>query len=62
MARDFVGVVVRRLRRLDKPVPEIAAATGVGESWLYMFRRGKIPNPGVLQFTALQQYLDRNGV
>lgn len=61
MARDFVGVVVRRLRRLDKPVPEIAAACGVGESWLYMFRRGHIPNPGVLQFDRLRRYLDRQG-
>ena len=57
--RDVVTQLVKRLRDVDKTVPEIAAATGVGERWLYMLRRGEIPNPGVLQFFRVRDYLDQ---
>ena len=58
---DMVGRVVRRLRELDQPAKDIARKAGVGESWLYMFKRGEISNPGVRQFDRVRRYLDRHG-
>ena len=57
----MVGRVVRRLRELDQPAKDIARKAGVGESWLYMFKRGEISNPGVRQFDRVRRYLDRHG-
>jgi hypothetical protein len=57
----MVGRVVKRLRALDHPTKVVARKTRVGESWLYMFRRGKISNPGVRQFDRVRRYLDRHG-
>jgi hypothetical protein len=37
----------------------MAKEAGVQESWLRMFMRGKIPNPGVRQFERVRAYLDR---
>lgn len=56
---DMVGRVVKKLRELDQPTNEVARKAGVAESWLYMFRRGRIPNPGVRQFDRVRRFLDR---
>lgn len=40
---------------------EIAAGSGVGESWLRMFRRGCIPNPGYNNIKLLADYFLRIG-
>lgn len=58
---DIVETVVQQLQGVDLTAKEIAAKAGVEESWLRMFRRGKIPNPGVRQFSKVVDYLKRNG-
>lgn len=59
---DIVDGVVARLKRVDLPAAEIARAAGVKESWLRMFMRGEIPNPGVRTFQQVVDYLDGVGV
>jgi predicted transcriptional regulator len=54
---DIVAGVVTRLQGIDRTSREIAAEIGVPESWLRMFRRGKIPNPGVRQFRKVEAYV-----
>jgi transcriptional regulator with XRE-family HTH domain len=44
---------------MDTASSEIARQAGVTESWLKMFRRGKIPNPGIRDFQRIVDYLDR---
>jgi len=58
-APNVVAELVERLKLLDKSTAEIAREADVSESWLKMLRRGKIPNPGVLQFQRVAAYLDR---
>ena len=56
---DLVDGVVERLRKVDRPASAIAAEAEVPESWLRMFMRGKIANPGVRPFQRVVEYLDR---
>ena len=56
---DVVSDVVAKLQALDKPSREIAQEADVPESWLKMFRRGAIPNPGVRQFEKVRKYVER---
>jgi hypothetical protein len=56
---DIVAALVERIRAIDKPVAQMAREADVPESWLKMFRRGKIPNPGVRPFERVRQYLER---
>lgn len=40
---------------------EVAEGSGVGESWLRMFKRGKIPDPSYHRVKALADYFLRVG-
>jgi len=40
-----------------EPFEDIAKGAGVGLSWLYMFARGEIANPGVVHVQRLYDYL-----
>lgn len=55
---DPVSDVVDRLKALPKKSTVIASEAGVPLSWLHMFRRGEISNPGVRQFRKIVEYLD----
>jgi hypothetical protein len=56
---DIVSIVVGQLQALEKSTAQIAREADVPESWLKMFRRGVIPNPGVRQFEKIRQYVER---
>jgi len=38
-------------------IEDLAEAINVSETWLRLFARGKIPNPGVMTVEALSKYL-----
>jgi predicted transcriptional regulator len=53
-----VAAVIERLSKVETSSAEIARKLDVSESWLKQFRRGKIPNPGILHFRKVVAYLD----
>ena len=55
---DIVAETRASLRAAEVPASHIAREAGVRESWLRMFMRGKIPNPGIRQFSRVRDYLD----
>jgi len=56
MKTNLLTFVLGQIRRNDVSVPNVARATGLSTQWLYMLRRGKIPNPGVKQIQTLAEY------
>ena len=40
---------------------QVAERAGVGHSWLRMFARGEIPDPGYSRIKALTEYFVREG-
>lgn len=59
--KDIVAETIQLLRAAKEEIPasQIAKECDVKESWLRMFIRGEIPNPGVRQFTQVREYLER---
>jgi hypothetical protein len=55
---ELIRPTILELRERVEPAAQIARSAGVPESWLRMFMRGKIPNPGVRQFSRVRAYLD----
>lgn len=53
---DALQYVQTNLRSTDKSLREIADGAGVGQSWLRMFARGEIPDPGYSKVKALADY------
>lgn len=58
---DALQFVQACLERTRTPVREIAQSAGVGESWLGMFKRGRIPDPGYSKVKLLADYFLRVG-
>jgi hypothetical protein len=46
-------------RASDLGMREIASGAQVELRWLYMFRKGQISNPGILQVQRLAEFLTR---
>lgn len=44
-------------RPVSLKIEKIAEDLNVSETWLRLFARGKIPNPGVMTVEALSKYL-----
>lgn len=58
---DALQYVQTNLQSTDKTLREIADGAGVGQSWLRMFARGEIPDPGYSKVKALSDYFMRAG-
>ncbi len=56
-SKDIVDEAIEALRSTGVPASQMAKDAGVQESWLRMFMRAKIPNPGVRQFELVRSYL-----
>lgn len=56
MQVDLLGYVRTQLDAYDGSLSELARECGVKVSWLHMFRRGQIPNPGVQQVQLLADH------
>lgn len=54
---DRVETLRSRLQAVPAPLARIARAAGVKESWLRMFARGEIPDPGVRKVDAVERVL-----
>lgn len=59
---DSLEFVRGQLRVTRRNLREIADGAGVGHSWLRMFARGEIPDPGYSRVKALADYFMRVGV
>jgi len=59
MKMDLLGFVRARIGSYQGPLSELAREAGVKASWLHMFARGEIPNPGVQQVQRLADVLNR---
>lgn len=59
---DTLQFVRGQLDVTDRTLREIADGAGVGQSWLRMFARGEIPDPGYSKVKALADYFMRVGV
>ena len=58
---DAMEFVRERLAAPDINLREVAEGAGVGHSWLRMFARGEIPDPGYSRVKALADYFLRVG-
>ena len=56
---DTMEFVKLRLRDPDADLRVIAEGAGVGYSWIRMFARGRIPDPGYSRIRALNDYFLR---
>lgn len=59
MQTDLLGFVRARIGSYQGPLSELAREAGVKTSWLHMFARGEIPNPGVQQVQRLADVLQK---
>jgi transcriptional regulator with XRE-family HTH domain len=59
---DALQYVRTCLESTPSTTKEIAEGAGVGESWLRMFRRGEIPDPGYSRVKLLADYFLRIGL
>jgi len=59
---DSLQFVRGQLEVTPRTLREIADGAGVGQSWLRMFARGEIPDPGYSKVKALADYFMRVGV
>ncbi len=46
-------------RPISAKIEDLAVELGVSESWLRMFGRGKIDNPGIMTVEKLSKLLDK---
>ena len=53
---DTLIYVRERISNPELNLSEVAEAAGVGYSWLKMFARGEIPDPGYSRVKALAEY------
>jgi transcriptional regulator with XRE-family HTH domain len=58
---DAMEFVRERLATEGLNLREVADGAGVGHSWLRMFARGEIPDPGYSRIKALADYFLRVG-
>jgi predicted transcriptional regulator len=58
---DTLQYVRACLDTTTKTNKEIAEGAGVGESWVKMFKRGHIPDPGYSRVKLLADYFLRTG-
>lgn len=59
---DTLQFVRGQLCATPRTMREIADGAAVGQSWLRMFARGEIPDPGYSKVKALADYFMRVGV
>jgi transcriptional regulator with XRE-family HTH domain len=60
-AMDTLQFIDACLERTNLSTREIARGSGVKESWLGMYRRGKIPNPGFRNVQLVADFFMRTG-
>ena len=58
---DAMKYVRKSLQAPGINLREVADGAGVGHSWLRMFARGEIPDPGYSRVKALSDYFLRAG-
>jgi len=58
---DSLDFVRGQLAGTERSLREVADGAGVGQSWLRMFARGEIPDPGYSKVKALADYFLRVG-
>ena len=58
---DAMQYVRESLAAPEINLREVAEGAGVGHSWLRMFARGAIPDPGYSRVKALADYFLRTG-
>lgn len=56
---DAMEYVKQQLGRPEVNLRAVADGAGVGHSWLRMFARGQIPDPGYSRIKALSDYFLR---
>lgn len=61
MQVDLLEFVTRQVHAYDGSLTQLARDSGVKASWLAMFKRGHIPNPGVQQIQKLADHFHSSG-
>lgn len=56
---DILERVTKALADHAGPLKQLSAEADVEYSWLLMFARGEIKNPGVIQITKLAKYFSQ---